>query len=197
MATLDEKGATVAAVQLARGMPEVVEARERGAEEVGGLVEVGGGDAGEGQQLLADGLQGVRLKQDGARCGDHDRIHDERWAAAGLPGFHKDTNEVGIPQHAGLGGARREFRKEGVELGLEEVGGDGLDGLDAGWALCGETGDGGDAMDLEGMEGLEVGLDAGAASRVRSGDGEGDGPRGARRHGEGLAGEPWIQGGTS
>ena len=197
VASLDEEGATMAAMQLARGLPEIVEAGQGGAQEVGGLVEVGGGDAREGQQLLADGLQGVGLEQDSSRGGDHDRIHDERWAATGLPALDDHADEPGIPQHASLGGARREFGEEGVELGLEKVRGDGLDGADASRGLGGEAGDGGDAMDSKGLKGLEVGLDAGAAAGVRACDGEGDGPRGARRHGKGLAGGPWIQGGTS
>jgi len=60
----------------------------------------------------------------------------------------------------------------GINLFLDEVDGEQVEGGDAGGVLRGDGGDGGHAVDAEDGEGFEIGLEAGAAAGIGAGDGE-------------------------
>lgn len=113
---LDEEGAAVTAVELAGGRAKVIDGPQGRTEEMGGLVEVGGGDSCERKELGADGVDGVGLQQDGATGGDHHGIDDEGRASVPGPPFDDDLDEVDVPKHARLCGARRQFLEHGLEL---------------------------------------------------------------------------------
>ena len=80
----------------------------------------------------------------------------------------------GARQHADLHRADIEIGEHRVDLRGDEIGRHVEDGGDFLGVLRGQRGDDGGAIDAERGEGLEIGLDAGAAARIRAGDGDGD-----------------------
>ena len=105
---------------------------------------------------------------------DHDRIeHHVRGAMAIEPGGDRlDDRRVG--QHADLHRADIEIGKHRVHLCGDEIRRHIVNAEHALGVLRGERGDDAGAIDAERREGFQIGLDAGAAARIRAGDGERD-----------------------
>lgn len=61
----------------------LVEGPDRATQQDLGLVQVGGGDEGVGQQRLPVELLGRRLEQPVAACGHHDGVDDQQGQSAG------------------------------------------------------------------------------------------------------------------
>ena len=83
-------------------------------------------------------------------------------------------DDAAVEQHAGLDGLDRIALQHGAQLRLDHRGSDGLDGAHALQVLGGDGGDDAGAVDAAGGKRLDIGLDAGAASRIGAGDGQGD-----------------------
>ena len=83
-------------------------------------------------------------------------------------------HQLGCPEHPRFHGLRRKVLGQGIELRRDERGGNGLPGADPAGILRRHRAHDAGAEDAELVEGLEVGLDAGSAAGVRSGDCEGD-----------------------
>src|ERR1700730_18508389 len=79
--------------------------------------------------------------------------------------------------HADPHGPHREIGKHRVDLRGHEISRDLMDASDASGVLRGQRRDDGGAVDAKRGKRLQVGLDAGAARRIRAGDGERDGRR--------------------
>ncbi len=174
MSAFDEGGATEGLVDVAGGAAEVLGLVKLLTGEDRGLVEVGGDERGEREELLEQNFFGGGFEETGAAGGDHDGIDDEGDLAVAAEEVDDGPDDGGGIEHAGLGGGRGEFGKDCVELLANKLRSGGVDGADAARVLGGEAGDGGGAVDTELAEDLKVGLKAGAAAAVRAGDGEGD-----------------------
>jgi hypothetical protein len=88
-------------------------------------------------------------------------------------GNYVDRRRVG--QHADLHRADIEIGEHGIDLRRNEIGGHVMDGEHALGILRRERGDDAGAIDPERGKGFQIRLDAGAAARIRAGDGQGDG----------------------
>ncbi len=121
---------------------------------------------------------GVRRQQPVARGRHHHGIeHDMFWRPARQPrGDGVDGRK--LRHHPDLDRVDVEIAENRIELRGHEIGGHLMDAADAARVLRGQGRDDGGAVDAERGKGLEVGLDAGAAGRIRAGDGERD----RRRH---------------
>jgi hypothetical protein len=84
-------------------------------------------------------------------------------------------------EHPGLKRPWGEFGENGLELAANDPGRTRFDGKNPTRILGGDGGDCTGAMDAEGGESLEVGLNAGAASAVRTSDCQRDGDEGMVR----------------
>lgn len=159
----------------AGGFAEVFEGADGEAGEDFGFVEVGGDDAGEGEELGGEGADGVAVHEAGAVAGDHAGVDDEGGDAADGVGFAGDFDEFAGGEHAGFGGGDGESVADGHDLLHENGGGHGMDFAEFAGGLGGDGGDGAGAVDFEEGEGFEVGLHPGTGSAVGTGDGEDDG----------------------
>ena len=90
--------------------------------------------------------------------------------ARGQVGHHADDGGGG--EHPGLHPAHGEVVEHGLDLLADERGLECHDAAHLGRVLRGHGGEGARAVHAVGREGLEVGLGAGAAARVGSGDGQ-------------------------
>ena len=88
------------------------------------------------------------------------------------------VDRPGIGEHADLHRADVKVGEHRVHLRADEVRGHRMDAENARGVLRRKRGDDARAIDAERGKGLEVRLDAGAAARIRAGNGQGDGRQG-------------------
>ena len=106
--------------------------------------------------------------------GDQHRI-DDQWRQPVVDDRACDgLDHRGRAQHPCLGRAHPEVADHGVDLGPDQGRRQHYGVVDTKRVLSGHAREGAGAPHAERLERLEVGLDAGPASRVRAGDGEGD-----------------------
>ena len=136
------------------------------------LAQVGGNERGQWQQALFDAHNRFRFKQFEAAGGDQHRIYNEvRRAVFGE--FRGDGVDYRPGrQHPGFYRGDVEVIENRVDLRFDEIHRQ-LEGFpDLPRVLRGHSRDNGEAVGAVGVKGLEVGLDAGAAAGVGSGNGE-------------------------
>ena len=139
----------------------------------------------ERQELPADRRECLRPQEDGPAGCNHHRIDDGRDAPVGPQEFRHGGNNLGGVQHAGLERADPEIPVHLPHLLDHERCRHGLDRGDSAGILGGQAGEGRRTEHAMGGESQQVGLDAGPASAVGSGDGEDDGSIGGVHEGRG------------
>ena len=92
-------------------------------------------------------------------------------------------DDRGGDEHAGLDRIGADVVEDDADLVADGLGRNGVEGVDAGRVLHGDGGDRRHGVGAERGRGLDVGLDAGAAARIRTGDDEDAGGVTRRRHG--------------
>ena len=148
--------------------------RLAGAGERGRLRQIGRHHQRARDELAAHHLEHVAAQQAVAgRRGRHRVEHDVVGAVTREPRRHR-LNGRRTEQHADLHRIDREIGKDGVDLGADETGRHVVDRVHALRILRGERGDDACPIHPERGEGLQVRLDAGAAARIRTGDGDGN-----------------------
>jgi TrmH family RNA methyltransferase len=135
-----------------------------------GLVQVGGNQRGQGQQILAQDLLGLGGEQAGPRGRDDNGVYHQRspLVLPDGPGHSADQRSLG--QHAGLECCGRQVLGQRDELCTDHRLGHHFDGTYAAGILSGDSHDDGRAEDAELLKGLKIRLDAGATSGVGAGN---------------------------
>jgi thiazole synthase len=151
---------------------EAHEGLDVGAAQHGRLAQVGGGDQCVGKEPLEVCVD-AGLLQEAMPGGRHqDRIDDEvrQQSLCRQVGDHRDDG--GRRQHPGLDAAHREVVEHRLDLLPYEPGFQGNDAAHLGRILRRHGGEGARAVHPERSESLQVGLCAGAAARIRAGNGQ-------------------------
>jgi hypothetical protein len=126
---------------------------------------------GQWQQVAEGGLGGL-LQEPVTAGGHHHRVHNHD---AGTHLFEPGTdsfNHRGIAEHSYFHGVDADVFAERIELLAEKGSGRNVDATDAAGVLGGKGGDGSHPVPAVGSNAFQVRLDAGAAGRIGSGDGE-------------------------
>ena len=84
-------------------------------------------------------------------------------------------DRAGVTEHADFHRAHFEVGKDRVDLRGDEICRHVVNAEHALGVLCGERGDDRRAIDAQRGKRFQIGFDAGAAARIRSGNGDGDG----------------------
>ncbi len=174
MSALDQRRAGAEFEEPASRALHLVGVHDLEAGENAGLIEIRGDEAGKRKQPLPHDGFGGRIEQAITRGGHHDGIADIGAPAAIPDGIGDLLDQRDRGEHARLHCGRREVLGEGIELRSDHCVRDGVHGADAASILRGQRHDHRRAEDAELLERLEIGLDAGTAPRVRSGNGERD-----------------------
>jgi hypothetical protein len=136
--------------------------------QLGGFVKVRRDQGRVGEKERYEGRASLGAHERGTVLADHHRVDDEwEWEARGDAGYRFEDFE--IAQGAQLGGMWRNVFDDGLYLGDYEIRGQVVDSLHTFCVLDGDQRDCGFAVDAELVEGFEVGLDSGAAARIRAG----------------------------
>jgi len=131
-----------------------------------GLGDVGRDEGRNGQKPLPhDGGGGV-IQQPRAVLGDHDGVHHHRARAGDRLGDAR--RDIRGEEHPGLDGVGADILEDRGDLRGDELRRHGMHAAHAQGVLRRQRRDRGGSPGAEGAHGLEVGLDAGAAARVRS-----------------------------
>ena len=163
--------------QVAGGNVHLVQVGDATLQQLLGFRDIGGKDCRAWQQSVAQRRDGAVFQQFRATGGDHDRIQHHRAACGGNQvvlqriGHHAD--HLRIRQHAQFDGADLEVVEARIDLRFQEVRWRHMHGADAAGVLRGQCSDRGQSMHTVRGEGLQVGLDAGTATGVGAGDGQG------------------------
>ena len=133
----------------------------------------------QGEEAFDEGLLGRFLEEGIAAFGDHDRIQDHRRAIDLAKGFGDGIDQGHIGNHADFDGVDGDIVEQAQNLPFYDGRSDFLNIVYFAGILDGDGRNGRHAEDAVGLECLEIGLNAGAARRIRAGDGQ----RRAHRHG--------------
>lgn len=165
MAALDDHPARTVREDLRGGPPHPRLVGDGDAGELGHLVEVRGGDRGDGQQLRAYGVEGFGGEQGVPVLGDADGVDDDGCAGP-REEFRDGVDEGGRGQHAGLHGLDADVVDDAAVLGAHGVHRELPGSLHAQRVLGGDRGQHAHAVGAEGQHRLQVGLDARTAAGV-------------------------------
>src|SRR6267143_237016 len=162
----DDYGGRTHVVQPPRGLPRIVHRCDAQAAERLRFGNIGGDDARTRNQLRAQRLHAVGVEQPLAARRDEHRVdHDNRQLQRLDRGRHRLDNGP-RREHADLGGVDREVAGDRFDLCGHKIGRQRRHRLDPLGALHGDGRDRAGAVHAECRERLQVGLDAGAATRV-------------------------------
>ena len=136
-----------------------------------GFRQVGCQHRGAGDELAFQRIDRARFDQRRAAFGDHDRIDDQRhrWGALGNH-CGDDFDHRGIVQHPGFQRVGTDVVEHDFDLLADEIGRDRQYAEHPLGILCGQCGDGRHGESAQHRHGLDVGLNTGAAARIRAGD---------------------------
>ena len=137
-----------------------------------GLGQVGRDQRRQGQQLLAQGVEGVSFEEPIAPFGDHHRIEHHGEGAELAQGGSDAAHDLSRAEHADLHRIDADVGGDHLDLPLDGLEWQRPDAEDAQGVLGGHGGDGGHAVAAQALDRLQIGLDAGAAARVAAGDGQ-------------------------
>ena len=137
------------------------------------LVKVGGEQVGQGQQLIAVGLDRLGLQQHRPSPRHHYRI-DQLRDRQGRQGPGRGLYQAAVEQHAGLEGRHRQIAEHRLDLGRERLGRQGINPANAAGVLGGDTAQGRAAVNLQRHEGLQIGLNTRTTAGITTADGERD-----------------------
>ena len=135
MPALAEDGAVVAPADGLGGGAHVGLALDGLAGEDLCLGQVGGGDGGQGEQLGAEGLDGVVGQKLGPAGGDHDGVDHDVGGVVISQALGDDVDEGGGRDHADLHRVGVDVGEHGVDLLAQKVRADLIDAGDAGGVL--------------------------------------------------------------
>jgi hypothetical protein len=122
VAALDERPAGAVGQQRVGCRAHVLLTADVDARDAGGLVQVGRGHGGGGQQQGAHGVHGVVGEQRVAVLGDADRIDDHGHRAEPREQSGDGLDETGRGEHPGLDGLYPDVVDDAAELGAHGVG---------------------------------------------------------------------------
>ena len=129
------------------------------------------------QQQFDHGGDGLLVGQRIAAAGGEHRIEHQRDVGIVGEDFGDDGNDFGAAEQAELEGRHRHVFEQGARLVGDPVGVDVQDVLDPARVLDGQGRDDGERMAAHARQRQQVGLEAGAAGGVGSGEGQDDGRR--------------------
>jgi len=150
-------------------------------DERSGFSEIWCDDRGAGDEAFDNAALRVAVQQPIAGRRDHHGVEHVVWQTVSPEGVGHGGDDLDRAEHAAFHRERREIVGDGVDLADHELGRKRLPRQHAERVLSRHRGDDARAEDPELVERLQVGLDAGAASRIRAGDGQGDFHRVAAR----------------
>ena len=159
---------------LLRRLAHVVPGIEATAQQRLRLGQVGRKHGGQGQQPVAQGVEGVLPQQPVATLRHHHRIDHQRPQAVLLHLGGDQLDDLGAGEHARLGHLDVDVAHDGVDLGCHQLRRKLKHLAHALGVLRGDGGESSRPVDAQGGERLEIGLDAGATAGVRPGDGQDD-----------------------
>ena len=136
------------------------------------FLHVGGDQGGQGQQLFLEILPGFFFQEITAGGGHHHRIHHQNRGCILLHFFGDGTDQGGIGHHPHLDPVHPDILEHRIDLGFHHLRIDVLDGRHSGGVLGRHSGDHAHAVAAMGGKSLQVCLDAGAAGRIRPGNGQ-------------------------
>ena len=146
-----------------------------GFENISRFFRIGGDDLGQREEALDERVSRVGREQAVAAFGDHHRVEHDASDRMCLELFGDDFDDVDRGEHADFRARYGQVRTHGVELRRDEVGRRAVHPLYAHGVLRRQRGDDRGAVYAECAESLEVGLDPGAAARIRARYRQGDG----------------------
>ncbi len=158
-----------------RGLRQVTRSLDGQARQNMRLMEVGGHDRSQRDELPSDRVLGLAIEETLSTGRGHHRVEHVVGQPILVDRLRYGLHQVRVGEHAGLDGVRRNVRGHGSNLCEDHFGGYGMHGGDAERVLGRDGGDGAAAENAERVERLEVGLDAGPAPAVAAGDCEGYG----------------------
>ena len=171
MPALDEHGLGAHPDERLTGGSGVIGAADGHAGEHLGFGAVGGQQVAAGDHAFPEGFHGILTQQAAAALAHGNRVHHQREAAV-AQGVGQGVDDAGREEHAGLGGVHGKTVQHGAQLQHDEFGPGRVDAGDAQAVLGGQGRDDAHAVAAQGHDGLEVGLDAGTAAGVGTGDGQ-------------------------
>ncbi len=171
MAALDQHGAGAEFTQTAGGEAHQFGTADRQSGQGFQLGAVGGDERQTWQQLLAHRLQHIGLRHRGAGAGNGHRIVDHKGGLDGRQSAGQHLHMEPGRQQADLDGGGRQIDAKGVDLGGEGLHQHGVDHLHRHRVLGGNGGDDRAAVHAEVVQCVQVGLNAGTAAGVGTGDG--------------------------
>ena len=171
MTALDEHGLGAHPDERLTGGSGVIAAADGHAGEHLGFGAVGGQQVAAGDHAFLEGLHGILTQQAAAALAHGNRVHHQREAAV-AQGVGQGVDDAGREQHAGLGGVHGKTVQHGAQLQHDEFGLGRVDAGDAQAVLGGQGRDDAHAVAVQGHDGLEVGLDAGTAAGIGTGNGQ-------------------------
>ena len=171
MAALDQHGAGAEFAQPPGGEAHQHRAGRGNAGQGFQFGAVGGDERQTWQQLLAHRLQHIGLRHRGAGAGDGHRVVDHEGSLDGSQSAGQHLNVKPGRQQADLDGGRWQIDAEGVDLGGEGLHQHGVDHLHRHRVLGCDGGDDRAAVHAEVVQCVQVGLNAGTAAGVGTGDG--------------------------
>jgi hypothetical protein len=151
--------------------------RRRSTQQGGRLRQIRRQYGGQRQQFLAQTLHRRVGQQRGATLGHHHRVDHQHRRAPATQAVGDRSHHVGAAEHAELDGIDADVGEHGVDLRRHERRRQRFDGADAAGVLRRQAAQGRHAVNAQRGKGLQVGLDAGAAGRIGTGDAQdvGDG----------------------
>ncbi len=152
----------------------VLVAGRRGFEEHRGLRQIGRHHP-RARDQFAQPAEHIAAQQFFAGGRDDDRIEHDIARLVAVERGGDDVDGRGVGEHADLDRAGIKIGEHGIELRGDEIGRHIVNAEHALGVLRRQRGDDGRAIDAERGKGLQIGLDAGAAARIRAGNGEGNG----------------------
>ena len=136
------------------------------------FVKIGCDQTGERKQLLDENGDGVRFNQPRAAGGDHDGVKNNGSRLPVPQSGRHHPHQIGRVQHADFHRINTYILKHRIDLRADHFGRQSVNGGNAQCILRRNGGDGAHAKTAQRGKGFEIGLNTGAAARIRTRDGQ-------------------------
>ncbi len=148
----------------------IVSTRIGGIEEGVGLIEIGGDEGTEGEELLHHCMESRRLQQRGSTGAHQHRIQYDTGEGVSPQNIHDHFEDRFVGQHTDLDRIDTEILEESFELEVKHLGGYGFDTGHSARVLSRHGGHGGHSIPSEGMDRLGIHDDPRTPIRVKPRD---------------------------
>ena len=172
---LHESGASTEVEDRPCGIGEITRSLDRQTGEDARLMEVGGHDCGQRDELTPDAVLGLAVEETLSARRDHHGVEHVIGEPMLIDCASHTLHQGRVGEHTGLDCVRGNVRGDGSDLLADDFLGEGVHGGDLCCVLSGHRSERATAENAECLERLEVGLDAGPAAAVAACDCEGYG----------------------